>query len=465
MKQTDFNIIWKKILSSCKISDYQKLSLKFLGEDTKLMKIEEEKSRLIIVVKTDFIKAIFENEFYAPLVDAANLILNSNFTILFLTNEEWKIKKDPNNSQKTEEITLSRNIPIEISSTNQKMCFENFIVSKKNKMLIQAALAVSTTPGLEKWNPFFIYGKSGLGKTHLLHAIGNKSKQNNHSIKIKYFEARHFGELIHDAATGSAISQDFESIKNKYLNYDLLLVDDIQMIQNWKKVKEIFFTIFSSFINNNKQIVITSDQYVDELRDFEERFITRFQGGLSISVSPPDIETSKEIIKLKLKDNHNFNINFISDEAIEFVATHFGSNVRELEGAINRIIFWTIQNEEEQSKIQISEITEIFQGMVTNKKRGLTVNKIILAVGKYYNIPVFEIKGKSRKSEIMNARHISIYLIKTLLDLSVINIGKEFARDHSTILSSINKIKNNLKENNNLSKAIYEIRKIISYSK
>ncbi len=466
MEQKELTEIWKKIIQETELDEEKKLTLSFLADSSKLVEISDKKSRMTVVLDNDFTKILFENEYADDLLKSIELILNTNLGILFLTKEEWKNKRSTKENiiieEKTEEITASD--VHQHSALNKKFIFENFVMSNSNKMLVQAALAIASLPGEAKWNPFFIYGGSGLGKTHLLHAIGNKIRSQNNRIKIKYIEAKDFGNIVHNAVMSSNTSETLENIKSQYNSYNILLIDDIQMISSWGKAKEIFYAIFSYFINNKKQIVITSDQYIDELKEFEERFITRFQGGLSIGIVPPDVDTSKKIIRQKLKDLHDFNVSNITDEAIEYIAVNFGNNVRDLEGAVNRIIFWTIQKNEE-SIIKMADIVEIFQGISTNKTKGITINRVISVIASYYGIPKSEILGKSRKAEIMMARHISIYFARTLLEMSLIEIGRAFHRDHSTIISSINKIKRDLEKSPDLSVAIYDLRKKISEGK
>ncbi len=457
MKNNELKEIWNKVLENIEISEQKKFSFNMIVSDSQIKTIDEKNGSVILTVRNEFTKTILIEEFFLPLSETINKIMNSNFNIIILTDEEFSFKNKQNNivDIKKEEEVLD-----EFGVLNPKYTLEDFVASESNKMLYTAAMSVSIKPGNSAWNPFFIYGASGLGKTHLLHSIGNHSKKRNTNIRIKYIEAKDIGKVIHEAMKdrGNIIS-NLEEVKDKFLKFDILLIDDIQFIQSWTKAKEIFFAIFNSFINSGKQVVITSDQYPEEMKEFEERFVSRFKGGLWIGVVPPDVETAKEIVKLKLVKNHNYNEKLIDEEAIEFVAMNFASNVRELEGAVNRIIFWTINSDDEQ--ITLASVSKIFKGML-NKSHGVTIKRIISTVAKYYNISSKEIISSSRKTEIMLARHLSIYFARTLLDLSLMDIGREFGKNHSTIVSSIKKIEKEKEAKKELNMVLYELRKKIT---
>jgi len=230
------------------------------------------------------------------------------------------------------------------------------------------------------------------------------------------------------------------------------------MIQSLPKAKEVFFGIFSNFISEKKQIVITSDQYPEEMKDFEERYITRFKGGVLTSVTPPDLDTAKLILKQKILKRGQDELK-LTPEAEEFIVVNFASNVRELEGALNKIIFWSITTDSIQDIYTHEDMLDIFEGMPTN--RGLTISRIVNVVGKNYQIKSADILGKSRKSEIVLPRHISIYFARNLLNMSLMDIGRYFGRDHSTIMSSIKKIEKESNQNLILNKVIYDLRKKI----
>ncbi len=455
MKRRDLNQLWSSVEDSLFIDNIDKrTNLLTLLEGSRLEEINENTSTIIVTTPSEFSKAILEtSEFKSEISKVVNKIFNSDFNLLFIERDSW-------NKRNINETTNEIKIMTKSDTLNPDFILDNFIASGKgeNKMVKQAALSVSLKPG--EWSPFFIYGGSGLGKTHLLHAIGNKMIEQFPSYNIRYLESKDFKDLVYD---GNISTQKIKDINNEFLAYDVLLVDDIQMIQSLPKAKEIFFGIFSNFINEKKQIVITSDQYPEEMKDFEERFITRFKGGVLLSVTPPDLETAKMILVQKLeKKEENGGIK-LDDAALEFIAVSFGSNVRELEGALNKIIFWSITNDNIKNIYTVEDMMDIFEGMATN--RGLTIQRIVQVVSKHYQVKYSDVLGKSRKAVIALPRHLSIYFCRTLLDVSLMDIGRYFSRDHSTIMSSIKKIEKESAINQELNRVIYDLRKKIIANK
>ena len=452
MKRKDLNQIWKKIQDEVLLDNVDRRSnLLTLLEGSRIEEINETTNNLIVTVPNDFSKTILESEFTSELLPLINTTLNSDFGLVFFNKEKWD---NQNNSEdKNNEIRMK--MSGKGDSLKPEFTLDNFLASStgENRLVKQASLSVGLKPG--EWSPFFIYGGSGLGKTHLLHGIGNKILEKHPNYTIRYLESKDFKDLIYENGVNT---KNIKEINNEFLNYDILLIDDIQMIQSLPKAKEVFFGIFSNYINEGKQIVITSDQYPEELRDFEERFITRFKGGVLMSVTPPDVETAKLILKQKIMKREREDLN-LTPEAIEFVVINFASNIRELEGALNKIIFWSITNDSIKNEYTHEDMMDIFEGMETN--RGLSMSKIVSVVGKKYQVSPADILGKSRKSEIVLPRHISIYFSRTLLNSSLMDIGRYFGRDHSTIMSSIKKVEKDSKTNQTMNRVIYDLRKKI----
>lgn len=422
-----------------------------LLEGSRFEKIDEKMKILIFSVSSEFVKNVLDSdEFKDEIKNISRRVLNSTYyDISFVLKSEWK--KDNK--------MLYKILPKKNDFLISKFTLDNFLVSKKSKnyILKQAANSISLNP-VGEWNPFFIYGASGLGKTHLLHAIGNKTKEIFPHKKIKYLESKNFIDLVYD--TEKINTKKIRDINSEFTSYDVLLVDDIQMLQSMPKAKEVFFGILSNYINEEKQIIITSDQYVEELTEFEERFKTRFNGGLVLSVTPPDVETAKKIFIQKINSKNAFVNMKLTDGALDFIATNFSTNVRELEGALAKIVFWTISSESKKI-YDVNDMIKIFDNFNDKNSKELTIQNIIKIVGKYYQINTVDILGKSRKSNIVLPRHLSIYFTRKILKYSLLDIGKYFGRDHSTILSSINKIEKDSSKNQELSKVIYELRKKI----
>ncbi len=433
-----------------------------------LVYINENEKILYITPKTNFYKKILETNYLEILKQSAHKTFGSSYEIQLLLESEWKKSEKEIIQQKLTKKTddeakifnSKSNENYEENSIKEKFNFDNYVVSDSNKMIYSAAFNISINPG-GPWNPLFIYGGSGLGKTHILHAIGNEAIKNSPNFRVKYIQAKDFGELVHNAIKSKNTNEYLEDIKKTFLKYNMLLVDDIQFIQNWNKAKEIFFHILNHFIEEDKQVIITSDVYPQELDNFEQRFITRFEKGLTIGVVPPDLNGAIEIVKRKMKLVHDFDLNYIDLESIEYLANNFSSNIRELEGAINRVIFWTINNDDkENNNITIDLIEKIFKNQA-NRKSKLTIKDITSEVSKYYAINYEEIIGSGRTKNVLLSRHIVIFLSRNVLNLSLMEISNFFNKNHSTIINSLNKINKEIELNPDISIVINKIKAIL----
>lgn len=323
------------------------------------------------------------------------------------------------------------------SQINAAYSFDNFVTGEGNKMAWAAALAVVDNPGTT-YNPFLIYGGVGLGKTHLMQAIGNEIKKRDPSVNIKYATSEEFtNNFISSIQNGE--QQEF---RDMYRKIDVLLIDDIQFFNNKGRTQEEFFHTFNALYNNNKQIVLTSDRLPNNIDNLEERLISRFKWGLSTDITPPDLETRIAILRKKAS-NENIDID---SKALTYIANNVDTNIRELEGALKRVLAYsTIQARE----ITTSLVAEALQGILDkDKKKPLTTSRIIETVARYYGITVNDIKGKKRRKEIVNPRQIGMYLARELTDLSFPKIGEEFGnKNHSTVIHAYEKIHEALESN------------------
>ncbi|PIR96661.1 MAG: chromosomal replication initiator protein DnaA [Candidatus Doudnabacteria bacterium CG10_big_fil_rev_8_21_14_0_10_41_10] len=323
---------------------------------------------------------------------------------------------------------------------NPKFSFGNFIVGKTNELAHAAALAITEKPGTA-YNPLFIYGGVGLGKTHLMQAVGRKIIENTPQSRVLYVSAERFiNEFIMAVKDGRA--HDF---KNRYRKLDVLLIDDIQSLAGKEQTQEEFFHTFNALHNHNKQIIITSDRLPKEIPSIEERLVSRFEGGMVADIQAPDLETRTAILKSKVKEK-NYEI---SSEVINFIATNIESNIRELEGALNRVIVYCQIN---TTKPSLDKVKEILSSLIAQpKKRGLTPRKIMEAAANFYNVTIEDLVKQSRKKEFVKPRQISMYLIRKELETSLPSIGEFFGgRDHTTVIHAINKINRIKKEDDNL---------------
>ena len=333
--------------------------------------------------------------------------------------------------------------------------FDNFVVGDCNRESQAAALACAYNPG-KYFNPLLIYGNSGLGKTHLLMAIGNYVKKNYPDKKVYYIESLKFVDKVVKAIQNNKI----DAFKQYMSSMDVLLVDDIQFLAGKEKSHEVFFSIYNELVNNRKQICIASDRQPKEIKGLEDRLISRFSSGLSVGIDSPEFETSLAILNMKIKNSGN-NIEEVDERGLAYIASNFSGNVRDLEGAWNRVLFYAIMFQEDKSCIKFETVVNALKNQaVVSDKTGLSPGKIIKAVADYYGLTRQQITGKTRTKNISNARHISIYLCRKLLDLSYIKIGEEFGgRDHSTVISACTKVEKQIRKDTAMATAVEEIRK------
>ncbi|NMP38406.1 MAG: chromosomal replication initiator protein DnaA [Clostridiales bacterium] len=324
--------------------------------------------------------------------------------------------------------------------------FDSFIVGPSNKFAYAAAKAVAKNPG-SVYNPLFLHGRSGLGKTHLLCAIQKEIEKNTPNAKIVYTSGENFtNELISYLA-----EKNMTEFHNKYRSADVLLVDDVQFIAGKIQTQEEFFHTFDSLNLAGKQIVLTSDRPPKEMQTLEERLRTRFEWGLLADVQPPDLETRMAIIKRKAQ-LLNLDLN---DEVVEFIADKLKNNIRQLEGAVKKINAMRVMNNSVPSIVLANDAIKDI--LTYNQPVSVTVNKIIEQVARTFGVSPEDIKSQKKKADISNARQISIYIIREITELPHEAIGKFFNKNHSTIIYSYDIIKTKMEENSSLKNMVYEI--------
>lgn len=336
------------------------------------------------------------------------------------------------------------------SNLNNKQSFDNFIKARYNESCWNAAMSIIKDPG-GIYNPLFIYGKSGVGKTHLLNAIGNKLLDNYNYLKILIYGAEDFCEaFVNTIFTGFQSAHEF---KRKLYRYDVLLIDDIQMNAERDKTNEVFFQIFENFRSNDKQIVITSDTHPKKLKGFHDRLTTRFEGGLVTDFRKLDDESSKLILKSKIKTLFN-NITF-NETALNYIVKNFSDNVRSIEGALNRIRS-EIDDTSEIKQIDKRLLENIFVSLITNYNVDkITLERIIEEVSKFYNINTKEIKSSSKKPNTVEARRTVIYFAKEFLALNNSELADYLnLKAHSSIITGLKKFHNQFKNNKKIQENI-----------
>lgn len=335
------------------------------------------------------------------------------------------------------------------SKMKNEYTFDNFVVGKNNREAHAAALSSCYYPAKFN-NPLFIFGNSGLGKTHLLHAIGNYLKVNRSDAKFLYIYSEDFVTLLIEAMKNKTV----EEVKERICSVDYLLIDDIQRLKQ-STSQELFFNMYNKLIRDNKQIVITSDIHPTELKGIEERLISRFSSGLSVSIGSPEFETAKAILQKKMEGRKEEVL--IDDDVLDYLATRFAIDVRKLEGALNELFFKSILYNPEHIDLKFAK--EVFkENPLMQKDTALSARKIKKVVCEFYGLTKAQIESKTRTQHIANARHIAIYLCRKHLNMPFAKIGFEFGnRDHSTIMSSYEKMVVALKEKESFQQALLQI--------
>lgn len=405
-------------------------------------------NKIILQVKESFLKEIIEKR-HLPLIRTAIKMVTKNEYDIMITTEEEQNAGNLHNlaAEKPAENELARN-------PNPKYVFDSFVVGNSNRMAHAASLAVAESPA-QAYNPLFLYGNSGLGKTHLMHSIGHFILDRNPQAKVLYVTSETFtNELIN-----SIQNNKNEEFRNKYRNIDVLMIDDIQFISKKEGTQEEFFHTFNALYESNKQIIISSDRPPKEIKTLEDRLRSRFEWGLIADVQPPDYETRIAILKKKAeRDNLT-----VPDDVMAYIAKNIASNIRELEGALTRIVaFATLTNQDISIALAENSLKDIFS---ENSATPLTPELIQQVVAEYYNIRVEDIQGSKKPKNIAFPRQVSMYLCRKLLDISLPKIGESFGgRDHTTVIYAISKIEKQLESDEGLQKTVHALEKEIKES-
>ena len=444
--------IWHKFLSTIKTKLYS-LSYDTWFSTSKLVELNEEHA--VIIVPTIAHKKHLSESYIDIISDIFNSITGTNFNFEFVLENEYNNKKITVKKEEEEELGVPYNSS-EKANLNPDYVFENFIVGESNRFAQATALAVAENPG-KMYNPLFIYGNSGLGKTHLMQAIGNYIVKNTNK-RVLYVTSDQFINDFLGLNKKDKDGTNFDYVdlfKDKYRNIDVLIIDDIQFLGNAPKTQNEFFHTFNTLYDDKKQIIISSDSSPDDLKHLEDRLRTRFNWGLKVNIFPPDNDLRREILRKKMA-NMDFS-RHISDDAIDYIANMCPSDVRSLEGALTRVCAYsTIFFQEE---ITLDLTIEALKGTITpmtNFKND--IQKIQRVVAEHYNVSVEDLKSKKRVATIAFPRQIAIYLSRQLTDESFPKIGIEFGgRDHSTVMHSCDKIEKERKENKQLDNIINEI--------
>lgn len=449
----DCEKIWKDALVEIELN-VSRANFSTWFKNTNIRNLEN--GVVFLSVPSGFVKEWLANKYHKFIIKALRNIYPA------IRNIEYCIVSQPFSLSKTEEVKLKSTQPIneeqlgfsefyidKEANLNPKYTFDSFIVGSFNDVAHAAALAVTKNPG-SVYNPLFVYGGVGLGKTHLLQAIGNKVKENNPNAKVHYLTSEKFAsEFIN-----SIQNKDVHVFKEKYRKYNLLIVDDIQFFANKLKIQEEFFHIFNTLYERNNQVVFSSDKSPKQIAGLEERLRSRFEGGMMVDISPPEFEARLAILKAKAEIK-GFPI---SDDVLELIASTIQENIRELEGALSSIIG---QARIKGGVLNIQDIKEILKKNIKPLKT-LTIGQVIKIIADFYNIDEKNLFKKTRKKEIVKPRQIAMYLLREDLNTSYPYIGQKFGqRDHTTVIHAYRKISEVIKTDEKLKQEISDIRNLL----
>ncbi len=433
--------IWQKALNEME-KELEGISFNTWIKPTVAVRVDGRD--LILKAENQFSKEFLESKYLPFIKNAIIHVSSTEYNIIVTTSENLATEQKEGAAAKT-------NDPIKAANLNKRYVFESFVVGNSNRMAHAASLAVAESPA-RAYNPLFLYGNVGLGKTHLMHSIAHYILDKNPDAKVLYVTSETFvNELINSISNNK--NQEF---RDKYRNIDVLLIDDIQFIAQKERTQEEFFHTFNALHGSQKQIILSSDRPPREIKTLEDRLRSRFEGGLIADIQPPDIETRIAILRNKAKSDGYV----VNDNVLGFIAKHIETNIRELEGALTRIVlFASLTKKEITVDLAEEALKDIYGG---NNQKSLTADVIIEIVSNFYNISAAEIKGAKKPKSIAYPRQIGMYLCRKHLDISLSEIGDAFGgRDHSTVHHACNKIEKDMEKEKEVQKSIMELDKRI----
>ncbi|MBS4803379.1 MAG: chromosomal replication initiator protein DnaA [Clostridium sp.] len=403
-----------------------------------------------VSVPNSFTQDILEKRYKDLVVNSIEAACSKHYNVEFIVASDIQEVAEKEDKNKSAEDKSNITVNDEMSSTlNPKYTFDSFVIGNSNRFAHAASLAVAEAPA-KAYNPLFIYGGVGLGKTHLMHAIGHYALQNNPNTKVVYVSSEKFtNELI------NAIRDDKnDEFRNKYRKVDILLIDDIQFIAGKERTQEEFFHTFNELHGANKQIILSSDRPPKEIPTLEDRLRSRFEWGLIADIQAPDFETRMAILKKKA-DVEKLNV---ANEVMVYIATKIKSNIRELEGALIRIVAYSSLT---NRPITVELAGEALKDIISNKQnKNVTIDVIQDVVAAYFNLRIEDLKSQRRTRNVAYPRQIAMYLSRKLTDMSLPKIGEEFGgRDHSTVIHAYEKISDSLNTDESLQHTVNDITK------
>lgn len=437
--------LWKNCLMEIE-SGISKANFSTWFKNTSIIK--EETGIIYIGVPNEFVRDWLQNKYHKlitkTIADAYENMRAVEYTITKIENTKPEAFITPENGEK--ELPLKDLYINPEDNLNPRYHFNSFIVGAFNELAYAAAQAIIDSPGT-KYNPFFIYGGTGLGKTHLIQAVGNSIKEKYPNKKVHYMTLEKFAtDFINSLQSNKA-----NSFKEKYRKYDLLIIDDIQFIGKMEKIQEELFHTFNTFHENNKQIIFSSDKHPNYIPELADRLKSRFAAGMIVDISEPEYESRLAILKVKLRE---LNLD-LEEELVEYVASSVQGNIRELEGSLNLIV---CQYRLKNKPLTLAEVKNLLKNNMRPKKN-MAIKDVVKIVSEYYKLEEASVYEKTRKKEIVKARQIVMYLLREDFNVSYPLIGQKLGgKDHTTVIHSCLKIKTDIKNDPQLLQELEQIR-------
>ena len=447
--EVDVKALWENTLVDIEL-EISKANFSTWFKNTHVIKVEDD--MVYLSVENAFVKDWLYKKYHKTILKILRNFVPSARGL------EYVIKKDDKKEESEEQKhSVNKELPLsdfyinKEDNLNPRYIFDTFVVGSFNELAHAASQAVVEKPGIV-YNPLFVYGGSGHGKTHLIQSIGNQLKKRNPNTKVFYTTSEKFATDYISAVRSNKVNTLF---KEKYRKYDVLILDDIQFLSNMDKTREELFHLFNSLYDDNKQIILSSDKHPNFIPNLEDRLKSRFSAGMIIDIPSPDSESRMAIIKLKAQQNKLI----ISDEVVSYLATNIQGNIRELEGILNSII---CQSQLKSKVLTLSDVKNLIKNNVKPKK-SVSVKDVIKQVAEFYNLEEDIIYKKTRVKEVVKPRQLIMYILREDFNVSYPTIGQKLGgRDHTTVIHSCEKIKNDLKVDSMLIKEVEQIRAMLS---
>lgn len=446
----DLKQLWQSVLVDIELG-VSKANFSTWFKDTRIVK--EDSGVVVLSVPNAFVKEWLHTKYHNSILRSLRNIENSIHAVEYVVNKDEVRRRDERSakeSSNTKELPLPEVMVNKEDNLNPRYTFENFVIGPFNELAHAAAQAVIKKPGI-MYNPLFIYGSTGHGKTHLIQAIGNYVKTTFPGKKVYYMTSEQFGQDCMNALQ----HQKMSVFKEKYRKYDVLIVDDIQFFSDKQKFQEELFHLFNTLYDNNRQIIFSSDKHPHFITGLEDRLKSRLSAGMTVDIPAPDKESRMAIISTKAKQ---LGLN-LSTEVVDYLAHSVNGNIRELEGAVNSLL---MQAELKGKEITMLDVRNYIKNNVKPRK-SVAVKDVVRIIADFYNIKEESIYEKTRHKEVIRPRQIIMYVLREDFNISYPSIGQKLGgRDHTTVIHSCEKVKNDLKEDQELLEEVTQIRTLLA---